>query len=114
LGQRADLIFTPEDRVKDAVEQEMATARAEGRANDERWPERSDGSRFFAIGAMMAMRDAQGEIVGFLKILRARPETRQAQEALEQSRAEVWEALREIGKRVKLSRPRAGPRIAFS
>jgi two-component system CheB/CheR fusion protein len=44
---------------------------------------------------MMAMRDGAGKIVGYLKILRDHTDARRAQEALEESRAELWEALQE-------------------
>ncbi len=95
LGKPADIIFTAEDRATGAPERELDTARKTGRANDERWHERADGTRFYAIGAMMAMRDAAGEIVGYVKILRDQTESRRAQEALEESRSELWEALQE-------------------
>ncbi len=95
LGQSVDVIFTPEDRTRRAPEQEMTTARAQGRASEDRWHQRRDGTRFYATGAMMAMCDAKGEVVGFLKILRDQTETRLAQDALEQSRGELWEALQQ-------------------
>jgi two-component system CheB/CheR fusion protein len=70
LGGAADIIFTPEDREQGAPEEESRLARRKGRAMDERMHMRKDGSRFFGSGAMMLMRDAQGEPVGFVKILR--------------------------------------------
>jgi two-component system, chemotaxis family, CheB/CheR fusion protein len=113
--QLVDLIFTPEDRVKDASEQELETARAEGRANDERRHERRDGSRYFAIGAMMSMRDAQGKIVGFLKNFarpdRDAPGTRSSGA---KPRRTLGSAAGKSEKRVKILRTRVGPRIAFS
>ncbi len=95
IGTSADVIFTPEDRAAGAPEHEINTAREQGRASDDRWHERKDGSRFFATGAMMAMRDSRGEIVGYVKILRDQTEMRQAQDELEKGRAELWEALQE-------------------
>jgi two-component system, chemotaxis family, CheB/CheR fusion protein len=70
LGQSADMIFTPEDRAAGAPDAEERTAVREGRASDERMHLRKDGSRFPATGVLMLMRNAQGEAVGFVKILR--------------------------------------------
>ena len=95
VGQSADVIFTPEDRAAGEAEGEFNTALEKGRSADDRWHVRKDGSRFFATGVLMAMRDSGGEIVGYVKILRDQTERRRAQEALEESRAELWEALQE-------------------
>jgi two-component system CheB/CheR fusion protein len=70
LGQSGDVIFTPEDRERGAPQEEARTALHEGRAADERMHLRKDGSRFRGSGVMMLMRNAAGEAVGFVKILR--------------------------------------------
>jgi two-component system, chemotaxis family, CheB/CheR fusion protein len=70
LGQPADIIFTPEDRAAQAPQDEARVARSEGRASDERIHLRKDGSRFRGTGTMMLMRNAAGEAVGVVKILR--------------------------------------------
>jgi two-component system, chemotaxis family, CheB/CheR fusion protein len=70
LGQSADMIFTAEDRAAGAPEAEARTALREGRSSDRREHLRKDGSRFPGTGVMMLMRNAQGEAVGFVKILR--------------------------------------------
>ena len=96
-GQSADLIFNPEDRAAGAPQAEARQALAEGRAVDERWHQRQDGSLFWASGALMAMRSPAGEAVGFVKILRDETGARQTREALEQSRQELLKALEETG-----------------
>jgi two-component system, chemotaxis family, CheB/CheR fusion protein len=93
LGQPADIIFTEGDRAAGAPEHEMKTAVAEGRASDDRPHQRKDGSRFWASGSMMLMRDAQGRAAGFVKILRDQTAAREAQEALERSQADLLRAL---------------------
>ncbi len=95
VGQPADVIFTEEDRAARAPEAEATTATAQGRALDERWHLRKDGSRFWGSGMMMAMHDSSGAVIGLLKIFRDQSEARAAQEALERSRQELWEALQE-------------------
>jgi two-component system, chemotaxis family, CheB/CheR fusion protein len=92
LGQSADIIFTPEDRAAGAADKEMRTALREGRAADDRFHQRKDASRFWASGALMLMRDAKGEAVGFVKILRDQTSARETQQALERSQAELQAA----------------------
>lgn len=94
-GQSADVIFTEEDRAAGAPEEEAGTALAEGRAADERWHLRKDGTRFWGSGVMMVMRDVRGEAIGFVKILRDETNALRAKEALEQSRLELWNSLQE-------------------
>jgi two-component system CheB/CheR fusion protein len=94
LGQSSDVIFTPEDRENGAARREAEQALKLGRASDERWHQRRDGSRFWGSGVMMAMHNAQGQAIGLVKIFRDQTETRLAIQALEQSRAEVEAASR--------------------
>ena len=93
LGRSADIIFTAEDRAHGAPEWEARTALTEGRAADERWHLRKDGSRFWGSGVMMAMHDAANNTVGLLKIFRDETQAREVAENLERSRAEVEQAL---------------------
>jgi two-component system, chemotaxis family, CheB/CheR fusion protein len=93
MGQPADLIFTEEDRAAGAPEQEANTALAEGRASDDRAHRRKDGTRFWASGSLMLMRDAQDNAVGFVKILRDQTAAREAQQALERSQDDLLRVL---------------------
>lgn len=93
LGRSGDIIFRMEDRAEGAPEEESKTALTEGRAADDRFHMRKDGSLFWASGAMMLMRDAQGQAVGFVKILRDQTAAREAQQALQRSEAELTQAL---------------------
>lgn len=86
-GQNAERFFTPEDRATDRISIEMATALAEGRANNERWHLKKSGARFYASGEMMPLRDPDGAHLGFIKILRDRTEQHQAGAALAESEA---------------------------
>jgi two-component system CheB/CheR fusion protein len=95
IGQPGDIIFVEEDRAAGAPEEEARKALAEGRAADERWHVRKDGSRFWGSGVMMAMHNAQGEAIGLVKIFRDQTAEREANEALERGRHELWVALQE-------------------
>jgi PAS domain S-box-containing protein len=70
LGQKVHRLFTPEDCEKGVVEKELETAARDGRAVDERWHLRKDGQRFWASGELMPIRQEQGQLEGYLKILR--------------------------------------------
>jgi len=70
IGKHASKFFTAEDRAKDVPQKEMTTAAATGRAEDERWHVRSNGSRFWASGVMTAVRDDGGTLLGFSKVMR--------------------------------------------
>lgn len=93
LGHPADVIFTHEDRLAGAPDEEERLACQEGRAADDRFHQRKDGSRFWASGAMMPMRDAQGVVIGLVKVLRDQSKQRAAQQELEQNRSELIAAL---------------------
>jgi len=82
LGQSADILFTPEDRAKGDAEGELNRARDEGRAENERWHARKDGSKFYGSGAVMALRDKADALRGYVKIIRNLTENKHAQEAL--------------------------------
>ena len=54
LGATLDRIFTPEDCAAGVPAQELETAAKVGRAADERWHVRKDGSQFWALGVIAA------------------------------------------------------------
>ena len=88
LGAKADLIFTPEDRAAGAPERELLEAERAGEAQDQRWHLKKDGARFFADGVMTALRDDEGNLRGFAKVLRDSTERELAEEALRKSEEE--------------------------
>ena len=86
VGKHACMIFTAEDNGKNACEREMATAARLGRAEDERWHQRNDGSVIWGSGLMMRFEDEKtGEHVGFLKIFRDRTSQHLANQQLLES-----------------------------
>ncbi len=97
IGQDSCIIFTPEDAAADACQLEMRTARQAGRAEDERWHVRKDGSRFWASGLLMRLEDDQGgSHIGYLKILRDRTRKHEVNEALldlHRQSAEILESI---------------------
>lgn len=76
IGHSGDVIFTPEDLAAGVPEGERRQASADGRALDERWHWRKDGSRFWASGLLMPLRNG----AGFVKIARDRTEQYEAEQ----------------------------------
>ncbi|HEX8509401.1 MAG TPA: PAS domain S-box protein [Propionibacteriaceae bacterium] len=75
VGHSGDVIFTPEDRGAGVPGEERSRASADGRAVDERWHQRKDGSRFWASGLLMPLRSGDG----YVKIARDRTEQHEAE-----------------------------------
>jgi PAS domain S-box-containing protein len=94
IGQPSALIFTEEDRVAGAPEQELSGALTNGRADDVRWHRRKDGSRFWAEGVMTLLTD--GGPRGFCKILRDLTERKRAEDELRASNERLEDAARHV------------------
>jgi two-component system CheB/CheR fusion protein len=94
LGEHFERLFVPEDRLAGVPESELQQARSEGRAADERWHLRKDGSRFFCSGITTLFADRSGP--GFAKIARDLTE----RQRLERQRQELLDAEKQV--RVRL------------
>jgi PAS domain S-box-containing protein len=94
-GRSADLLFTPEDAAAGLPEQEARRALEQGRAEDRRWHARRDGTRFFADGVMVPLRDEAGVHVGFAKIIRDATTEKLAAERLAESEQQLDDSRRQ-------------------
>lgn len=83
LGQEFKVIFTPEDIDEGRPQEELDLALSNGRAEDERWHLRKDGSKFWALGIVTPMYNSDGEHSGYSKILRDITDRKRDHEALE-------------------------------
>jgi len=95
LGRCVDLLFTPDDVAAGQPAQEARDALANGRAEDRRWHVRRDGTRFFADGVMVPLRDEAGVHVGFAKIIRDATVEKLAAERLAESEQQLGESRRQ-------------------
>ncbi len=85
LGQHFSR-FYPEDAIEAGKPaRALAIAARDGRAEDEGWRVRKDGTRFWANAILTALRDADGAVIGFAKITRDVTERRRAEQALHES-----------------------------
>lgn len=82
FGETVDRLFTPEDRERQEPANEARSALRTGRSEDDRWMLRGDDFRFWASGYLLALRDADGEVAGYAKILADRTDQRGQVEAL--------------------------------
>jgi PAS domain S-box-containing protein len=96
IGMPASVFFTPEDRRANAPEQELGLALSQGRAGDDRWHMRKDGSRFWATGMVRPLKDDEGRLIGFTKVMRDITERKKSQEELE-ARAQQQAVVAQLG-----------------
>jgi two-component system CheB/CheR fusion protein len=75
IGKSGAIFFTDDDKLHNAYEHELQTARRRGRAEDERWHMRKDGSTFWGSGIMVPISVGK-KLVGYVKILRDRTDKR--------------------------------------
>jgi PAS domain S-box-containing protein len=82
-GRHVSTCFVEEDVAHGVPRFEADVASKTGAMEDDRWMRRADGSRFWAEGASIALRDDDDErLLGFLKILRNRTTQKMAVETL--------------------------------
>lgn len=84
-GESFERFFSLEDRRRGLPQSLMERARREGKVESEGWRIRKDGTRFWALATLHAVRDDKGELIGYAKVTRDMTERREAQLALTES-----------------------------
>ena len=92
IGQHFSRFYTEEDRKTGEPAKALAAAIEKGRFEKEGFRVRKDGTRFVASVVIDAIRNQQGELIGFAKVTRDITEKREAQRALDQAREELFQA----------------------
>jgi PAS domain S-box-containing protein len=85
VGQHFSRFHPPEAVVAGKPARLLALAARDGRAEDEGWRVRKDGSRFWANVVITALRDSDGAVIGFAKVTRDMTERKKVEDALRQS-----------------------------
>jgi diguanylate cyclase (GGDEF)-like protein/PAS domain S-box-containing protein len=80
IGQHFSVFYTPEDIERGEPQRKLSRAIREGRAEEDCWRTRRDGSRFWGSGVVSALYDEDGNVQGFVKIMRDMSEQRLNQE----------------------------------
>ena len=82
IGEPFDLIFTEEDLKNGIPKKEIETALKEGRATDNRWHIAKDKSLFYAYGLVFPLIGLNGEMLGYVKVLRDLTDRKQSEDAI--------------------------------
>jgi formate hydrogenlyase transcriptional activator len=82
LGKNFSVFYLPDEIAAGKPQAVLAQAASQGRVEAEGWRARKDKSRFWASVVVTALRDKNGSLRGFAKIIRDSTERMQALEAL--------------------------------
>jgi PAS domain S-box-containing protein len=82
IGEPFDIIFTEGDLNSGIPKKEIETALEEGRATDNRWHITKDKKLFYAYGLVFPLIGLDGEMMGYVKILRDLTERKQSEDAI--------------------------------
>ena len=82
LGESFDVIFTEEDKRNGIPQKEIDKALKEGRAVDNRWHICKNESKFYAYGLVFPLTGINGEMLGYVKILRDLTERKKAEDSI--------------------------------
>lgn len=89
IGKHFSRFYSQADRERKFPDFELAEAIRVGRFEDLGWRIRKDGSAFWANVVITAMRNKNGELIGFSKITRDLTERKQLEEQLYRANAEL-------------------------
>jgi PAS domain S-box-containing protein len=89
LGQHVSSLYPADDSLRQRLQEEFKRAAAEGHRGTEGWQARKDGSRFWANAITMALKDENGELQGFARVVRDFSDRHERDEKLRRSRARI-------------------------
>src|SRR6185312_8363014 len=89
IGKHFSTFYTDEDRQTGVPDGALVTAATTGKYEAEGWRVRKDGSKFWALVVIDAIRDDSGELVGFAKVTRDITERREAQQKLQATQEQL-------------------------
>ncbi len=87
VGRHLSCLYPAEDGLLAGVREELRRTAGEGHKGTEAWSLRQDGSRFWANAITMALRDEEGNLQGFARVVRDFSDRHERDEKLRRSRA---------------------------
>ncbi|HEX7887113.1 MAG TPA: ATP-binding protein [Phenylobacterium sp.] len=99
-GRHFAEFFSLEDRANGVPDTILSSAAQQGRIEVEGWGVRKDGTRFWALGALHAIRDEQGVLLGFANVTRDMTDRRRAELELQRAHEQLAQSqkLEALGK----------------
>jgi PAS domain S-box-containing protein len=88
-GQHVSLLYAGEDTLRVKLDEEWKRATAEGHVGTEGWQVKKDGSRFWANVLTTALKDENGELQGFARVVRDFSDRHERDEKLRRGRARL-------------------------
>jgi PAS domain S-box-containing protein len=85
IGRHFSVFYTPEDQAAEIPRKALRAALETGKFEAEGWRVRKDGTRFWASVVINAIRDADGQVLGFAKVTRDLTERRAADDRARQA-----------------------------
>lgn len=92
IGRHFSLFFSEQDCAEGRPGFLLGQALSKGRAQDEGWRVRKDGTRFWALVALDVVRSREGEVIGLAKITRDITDRRDAALQLDAMRAQLFQS----------------------
>ncbi|MBW8906689.1 MAG: MASE1 domain-containing protein [Betaproteobacteria bacterium] len=92
IGQHFSRFYLPEDIERGKPQAELELARSQGRFEEEAWRVRKDGSTFWASIVVSAVRDDEGELLGFAKVTRDLTDKKHVEAAIVRAKIEAERA----------------------
>jgi formate hydrogenlyase transcriptional activator len=89
VGQHVSFLYPSEDTLSVKLQEELKRTADEGHLGSEAWHVRKDGSRFWGNGITMVLKNENGELQGFARVVRDFSERHEKDEKLRRSRARV-------------------------
>ena len=93
IGRHVGMLYPSPEGGRDRIEDRLRLAAMSGTVDAEGWRVHQDGRRFWASATLTAVHDKEGDLEGFVMILRDRTLWKETQEALQRSEERLALAL---------------------
>jgi len=88
-GRHVSCLYASDDSLRARLDEELRRAAAEGHLGNEGWQVKKDGSRFWANVITMSLKDEDGALQGFARVVRDFTDRHERDEKLRRSRARL-------------------------